>query len=76
MVLLIDEIDALLGDTLIAVLWQLRAGYANRLARFPQTVILCGVRDVRDYRVHSAAAQEINRQDETYRGRRITVWGC
>ena len=57
--LLIDEIDALIGDTLIAVLRQLRAGYPKRPAHFPQTVILCGVRDVRDYRIHSAATQEI-----------------
>lgn len=59
LVLLIDEIDALIGDTLIAVLRQLRAGYPDRPARFPQTVILCGVRDVRDYRIHSTAAKEI-----------------
>jgi len=59
LVVLIDEIDALIGDTLIAVLRQLRAGYPDRPARFPQTVILCGVRDVRDYRIHSAATKEI-----------------
>ncbi len=59
LVVLIDEIDALIGDTLIAVLRQLRAGYADRPARFPQTVILCGVRDVRDYRIHSAATKDI-----------------
>ncbi|MFZ1640194.1 MAG: ATP-binding protein [Candidatus Contendobacter sp.] len=59
MVVLIDEIDALIGDTLIAVLRQLRAGYADRPARFPQTVILCGVRDVRDYRIHSGSTKEI-----------------
>ncbi len=59
LVLLIDEIDALIGDTLIAVLRQLRAGYPKRPTRFPQTVVLCGVRDVRDYRIHSAAVQEI-----------------
>lgn len=53
LVLLIDEIDALVGDTLIAVLRQLRAGYDKRPESFPQTVILCGVRDVRDYRIHS-----------------------
>jgi hypothetical protein len=52
-VLLIDEIDALVGDTLIAVLRQLRAGYPKRPAFFPQSVLLCGVRDVRDYRIHS-----------------------
>jgi hypothetical protein len=52
-VLFIDEIDSLVGDTLIAVLRQLRSGYVNRPALFPQSVILCGVRDVRDYRIHS-----------------------
>ena len=53
LVLLIDEIDSLVGDTLISVLRQLRAGYTKRPALFPQSVILCGVRDVRDYRIHS-----------------------
>ena len=55
LVLLVDEIDTLIGDTLIAVLRQLRAGYHRRPKSFPQSVILCGVRDVRDYRIHSAA---------------------
>ena len=59
LVLLIDEIDALVGDTLISVLRQLRAGYDMRPAAFPQSVILCGVRDVRDYRIHSESAGEI-----------------
>ena len=53
LVLLIDEIDSLVGDTLISVLRQLRAGYVQRPERFPQSVVLCGVRDVRDYRIHS-----------------------
>ncbi|MEE8584430.1 MAG: ATP-binding protein [Acidobacteriota bacterium] len=59
LVLLIDEIDALVGDTLIAVLRQLRAGYTWRPAQFPQSVILCGVRDVRDYRIHSSSQKEV-----------------
>jgi hypothetical protein len=56
---LIDEIDSLIGDTLIAVLRQLRAGYAKRPEFFPQSIILCGVRDVRDYRIHSAQDKAI-----------------
>ena len=52
--LMLDEIDALVGDTLISVLRQLRAGYQDRPTRFPQSIILCGVRDVRDYRIHGA----------------------
>ena len=55
LVLLIDEIDALIGDSLLSVLRQLRAGYDLRPAGFPQSVVLCGVRDVRDYRIHSTA---------------------
>jgi hypothetical protein len=52
-VLFIDEIDSLVGDTLISVLRQLRSGYTIRPGMFPQSIILCGVRDVRDYRIHS-----------------------
>lgn len=59
LVLLIDEIDALVGDTLIAMLRQLRSGYTHRPRDFPQTIILCGVRDVRDYHIHSAESKEI-----------------
>jgi len=51
LVLFIDEIDALVGDSLVSVLRQLRAGYDERPARFPQSIVLCGVRDVRDYRI-------------------------
>ena len=47
LVLLIDEIDALVGDSLLSVLRQLRAGYDLRPEGFPQSVVLCGVRDVR-----------------------------
>jgi len=54
-VLLLDEVDALVGDTLISLLRQLRAGYPKRPTRFPQTVILCGVRDLRDYRIHASS---------------------
>ena len=56
LVLLIDEIDAMVGDSLLAVLRQLRAGYYLRPKGFPQSVVLCGVRDVRDYRIHSSSA--------------------
>jgi hypothetical protein len=58
-VLLLDEIDALVGDTLISVLRQLRAGYTKRPTHFPQSIILCGVRDVRDYRIHSTQEKAI-----------------
>ncbi len=59
LVLLIDEIDALMGDALLSVLRQLRAGYDLRPANFPQSAVLCGVRDVRDYRIQSTAENAI-----------------
>ena len=59
LVLLIDEIDALIGDTLLSVLRQLRAGYNQRPASFPHSVVLCGVRDVRDYRIHSGSEKAV-----------------
>ena len=55
LVLLVDEIDSLIGDTLISVLRQLRAGYDQRPEGFPQSIVLCGVRDVRDYRIHASS---------------------
>ena len=57
LVLLIDEIDSLVGDSLLSVLRQLRADYPHRPDGFPQSVILCGVRDVREYRVYSSSAK-------------------
>ena len=57
LVLMIAEIDALVGDTLLAVLRQLRVGYyPERPHRFQQSVVLCGVRD---YRIRSAAEHAI-----------------
>ncbi len=50
-VLFLDEIDALIGQGLITVLRQLRAGYPSRPERFPWSIALIGMRDVRDYRV-------------------------
>ncbi|MFQ5616312.1 MAG: AAA family ATPase, partial [Anaerolineales bacterium] len=59
LILLIDEIDSLVGDTLISVLRQLRAGYDKRPASFPQSVILCGVRDLHDYRIHASREKAV-----------------
>ena len=74
LVLLIDEIDSLVGDTLLSVLRQLRAGYQLRPRAFPHSVALCGVRDIsmrgaspsrspaegsRDYRIQSSSGEVI-----------------
>jgi hypothetical protein len=52
-VLFFDEIDALRGNSLISVLRQLRDGFRSRPDSFPASVVLCGLRDVRDYRAAS-----------------------
>jgi hypothetical protein len=56
-VLFIDEIDSLIGDTLISVLRQLRSGYLERPSAFPQSICLIGVRDVKDYKIFSEEQQ-------------------
>ncbi|MFH0967133.1 MAG: AAA family ATPase [Methanobacteriota archaeon] len=58
-VLLVDEIDALVGDTLISTLRQIRKSYDKRPILFPQSIVLCGVRDIRDYRIHSDREKSI-----------------
>ncbi len=49
--LLIDEIDALLDNVLVSVLRQLRDGYQGRPEHFPASIVLVGLRDVRDYKI-------------------------
>lgn len=58
-VLFIDEIDSLVGDTLISVLRQLRTGYLERPSAFPKSICLIGVRDVKDYRIFSDEEQSV-----------------
>lgn len=58
-ILFVDEIDSLVGDTLISVLRQLRAGYLERPSAFPQSICLVGVRDVKDYKIFSEEKQSM-----------------
>ncbi|MEW5767054.1 MAG: AAA family ATPase [bacterium] len=59
LVIFIDEIDSLVGDTLLSVLRQLRSGYLRRPDGFPQSIGLVGVRDVRDYRIFSSVENAV-----------------
>ncbi|MGH3280075.1 MAG: AAA family ATPase, partial [Trebonia sp.] len=49
--LVIDEIDSLQGTALASVLRQIRAGFSYKPQAFPDSVVLCGMRDVQDYRI-------------------------
>jgi hypothetical protein len=57
-VLFFDEIDALRGQSLLSVLSQLRSGFPDRPDFFPASVVLCGLRDVRDYEAASGGDPE------------------
>ncbi len=57
LVLLIDEIDALYDDVLVAVLRQLRNGFQSRPKGFPSSVALVGLRDVRDLKYKARQGQ-------------------
>jgi hypothetical protein len=52
-VLLIDEIDSLYDDVLVSVLRQLRDGFQLRPQRFPQSIALVGLRDIREYKLRA-----------------------
>ena len=49
LVVVLDEVDALGGPPLLSLLDQLRAGYEIRPDHFPHSIVVCGLRDVRDY---------------------------
>jgi hypothetical protein len=55
LVLIFDEIDAVRGESLRSVLRQLRNGFTHRAHAFPHSVVLCGMRDIKDYRIASGA---------------------
>ena len=59
LVLFLDEVDALVGDTLVSLLRQLRTGYPLRPENFPASVVLCGVRDVRDYHIRAKSERQV-----------------
>lgn len=56
LVVFLDEIDALRDETLRSILRQLREGYPERPRDFPWSLCLCGLRDVRDYKIASGGS--------------------
>ena len=65
LVLLLDEVDTLAGRTVSSLLRHLSAGDARRPQPFPESVVLCGVRDVRERRAHrEPRAEGIEPEDD------------
>ncbi len=53
LVVFIDEVDTLIGDSLLSVLRKVRSGYGKLPAAFPLAMCLISLRDIRDYRIFS-----------------------
>jgi hypothetical protein len=61
LVVLFDEVDTLSGPTLVSFLRQLRGGFASRgVGRFPTSVALVGMRDLKDYLATSKDGTPVN----------------
>jgi type II secretory pathway predicted ATPase ExeA len=61
LVVLFDEVDVLEGNTMISFLRQLRSGFGDRaIGKFPTSVALVGMRDLKDYLVASKDGQRVN----------------
>ncbi|MEV4089232.1 ATP-binding protein, partial [Nonomuraea fuscirosea] len=59
-VLFLDEIDALQGESMASILSQFLHGH-NRRSKgypFPASMVLCGLRDLRDYKIASGGAPD------------------
>jgi hypothetical protein len=61
LIVLFDEVDVVAGPAMVSFLRQLRGGFARRGAgRFPVSIALVGMRDLRDYLVTSKDGQMLN----------------
>jgi len=61
LVLLFDEVDVLEGPAMVSFLRQLRSGFASRgVGKFPVSVALVGMRDLRDYLAQSKDGVPVN----------------
>ena len=61
LVLLLDEADVVTGPAMVSLLRQLRDGFMDRgVGKFPTSVALIGMRDLRDYVVQSKDGRFVN----------------
>lgn len=61
LIILFDEVDVLEGPAMVSFLRQLRSGFAGRgVGKFPASVVLVGMRDLRDYLAQSKDGVPVN----------------
>ncbi len=53
LVLMLDEVDTIEGEAMVNFLAQLRAGFNHRPRAFPSSIVLVGLRDLKDYLVQA-----------------------
>ena len=61
LIILFDEVDVLEDQAMISFLRQLRGGFASRgIGKFPVSIALVGMRDLRDYLIQSKDGGKVN----------------
>jgi hypothetical protein len=61
LIVLFDEVDVLIDDTMVSFLRQLRGGFAGRgIGKFPVSVALVGMRDLKDYIIRAKDGKPVN----------------
>ena len=61
LIVLFDEVDVLVDAALVSFLRQLRSGFSARgVGKFPVSVVLVGMRDLRDYLIKSKDGAPVN----------------
>jgi hypothetical protein len=61
LVVLFDEVDVLVDETMVAFLRQLRGGFAGRgIGMFPVSIALVGMRDLKDYIIRAKDGKPVN----------------
>jgi hypothetical protein len=61
LIILFDEVDVLVDDTMVSFLRQLRGGFADRgVGKFPVSIALVGMRDLKDYIIKAKDGKAVN----------------
>ncbi|MDR0758145.1 MAG: PD-(D/E)XK nuclease domain-containing protein [Tannerella sp.] len=61
LIVLFDEVDVLVDETMVSFLRQLRGGFATRgIGTFPVSIALVGMRDLKDYLIKAKDGKPVN----------------
>jgi hypothetical protein len=61
LIVLFDEVDVLVDETMVSFLRQLRDGFAGReVGKFPVSIALVGMRDLKDYLIKAKDGKPVN----------------